>query len=101
MKIEYLNEFLVLAKYRNYVIASDMLYLSQSTLTRHIQSLEEYYGVQLFDRNTRKMEITRAGEMLVPYAKAMMKIYNDYLTDIEQRKENNNTAYSEQYLIDS
>ena len=108
MKIEYLDEFLTLAKYRNYVIAADMLYLSQSTLTRHVQSLEEFYGVTLFDRNTRKMEITKAGEMLIPYAQTITKMYNEFLTGTEKRIENNNyLVYSntivsnEQYLIDS
>ena len=108
MKIEYLNEFLMLAKYRNFVIAADMLYLSQSTLTRHIQALEEFYGVALFDRNTRKMEITREGELLIPYAQAITKLYDGYLSDLQRRSENNHySAYSsteanrDQYLIDS
>ena len=98
MKIEYLNEFLVLARCLNYVVASDMLFLSQSTLTRHIQALEEFYGVLLFDRSTRKMTLTREGKMLIPYAKAIMNKYNEYIAGAGTRGESNNAfAFSDQY----
>ena len=98
MKIEYLNEFLVLARCLNYVVAADMLFLSQSTLTRHIQALEEFYGVSLFDRSTRKMTLTKEGELLIPYAKAILNKYGEYLASTGNRRESNNAfAYSDQY----
>ncbi len=99
MKLEYLNEFLVLSRIRNYVVAADMLYISQASLTRHIKALEEFYGVTLFERSTRKMEITKEGQLLVHYAESILRLYNGYLRETGLRAETNNYLdFAEDYL---
>ena len=50
MEISYLNEFIVLAKYQNYFKASQELYIAQSTLSKHIVSLENECGYRLIDQ---------------------------------------------------
>lgn len=47
MKLEYLEDFVVLAETMNYEQAAFKLYVSQSTLSKHIQSLEEDLGEPL------------------------------------------------------
>ena len=39
--------------------------ISQSTLSAQVSALEKAYGVQLFDRSTRRVELTVAGERLL------------------------------------
>ena len=39
--------------------------ISQSTLSAQVSALEKAYGVQLFDRSTRRVELTSAGERLL------------------------------------
>ena len=48
MNTEYLKEFVVLAETKNFWEASDRLYMNQSTLSKHIKSLENELCVDLF-----------------------------------------------------
>lgn len=74
MKLESLKEFCVLAETRSYWKASEMLFVSQSTLSRHIKELESDLGVTLFARSTRNVKLTRFGLILLPYAKKMLQV---------------------------
>lgn len=74
LKLESLNEFCVLADTRSYWKASERLFVSQSTLSRHIKELENDLGVTLFARSTRNVKLTRFGLILLPYAKKMLQI---------------------------
>lgn len=73
MNTEYLKEFVVLAETRNYWEASERLYMNQSTLSKHIKSLEQDLGVALFERTTRKVNLTDYGEIFLPYAKSISR----------------------------
>lgn len=72
MQIEHLREFLVLAESKNYWNASSKLFISQSTLTKHIQHLEDEFGVPLFTRNSRNVELTPYGQAIIPYARKIV-----------------------------
>lgn len=62
MNTEYLKEFVVLAETKNFWEASDRLYMNQSTLSKHIKSLENELGINLFLRTTRRVELTNYGQ---------------------------------------
>ncbi len=64
MNIEALKYFQYIAKYKNITQAAKHLYISQSTLSRHIMSLENELGVKLFERNNKMVTLTEAGRML-------------------------------------
>ena len=78
MDLNYLREFVVLAQTGNYMEAAEILYSSQSTLSKHIKSLEAELGVPLFDRTTRKVRISKFGELLLPYAKQIVELQDKY-----------------------
>ena len=80
MDIKYIKDFVVLAEVGNYLEAADQLFISQSSLTRHIQQLEKDLGIQLFDRTTRKVELNKYGQMFLPYASQIVQIQYDYET---------------------
>ncbi len=69
MTLKQLKAFLALARTLNYANASLELHLSQSALSLTIKSLEEELGGKLFNRNTRRVELTQEGKSLIPYAK--------------------------------
>lgn len=56
--------FQLVVKHRTFTRAAREAGLSQSALTRQMQSLEDRLGVQLIERTTRSMELTAAGEYL-------------------------------------
>lgn len=62
--IRHLPYFATLAEDGNFNRASERLGLSQSALTRRIQTLEEELGVQLFTRTHRSAKLTAAGQTL-------------------------------------
>lgn len=58
MTFEQLQHFLAIAKYKNYSIAAEESFVSQSSLSKQIKALEEELGFKLFDRTTRNIELT-------------------------------------------
>ncbi|MBD2108285.1 LysR family transcriptional regulator [Nodosilinea sp. FACHB-13] len=64
MKLEQLRVFLAVAEHLHFTRAADSLYITQPAVSASIQTLEEEYGVKLFHRIGRHIELTDAGEML-------------------------------------
>jgi len=63
MTIEQLQYFMAVVKYKNFSVAAEECFISQSSLSKQIKALEkELNGIELFDRNTKKTEITYAGK---------------------------------------
>ena len=65
MELNHLKEFVVLAKIENYMEAAENLFISQSTLSKHIKSLETELGINLFDRTTRQVKLNEAGRVFL------------------------------------
>ncbi len=72
MDIEHLREFLTLADAVSLSEAADRLFLSQSTVSRHLQQLEAELGTPLFYRTSRRLEINAFGRLLLPYAQNLV-----------------------------
>ncbi len=92
MDLEYVKEFVTLAKIQNFMEAADSLYISQSSLSKHIQSLETELGVQLFERSSRNVYLNKNGEIFLTYANRMLKAYDECRTTFQNiEKENSNS----------
>lgn len=72
MELRHLRYFIVVAEYRNVRVASNHLHISQPAISRQIHDLEDELGVQLFDRTTRGLRLTRAGEQYLLEARRIM-----------------------------
>lgn len=68
-----LKYFIVAAEEMNFTKAAKRLYISQQSLSNHIAKLEDYFGVQLFDRNT-PLTLTVAGQRLLKNAQTIMDV---------------------------
>lgn len=64
MTLDQLRVFLTVVEYLHFTRAAEALYISQPAVSAAIQSLEEQYGVKLFHRIGRQIEITDAGKLL-------------------------------------
>ncbi|MCP2337398.1 DNA-binding transcriptional LysR family regulator [Actinomadura rupiterrae] len=53
----------------NFSVAARRLFVSQQALSRVIQQLERELGVTLFERTTRSVRLTAAGEAMQPWAR--------------------------------
>lgn len=59
--------------------ASGFLNLTQSAVSMQIKRLEEALDVALFDRATRKLHLTGAGEQMLGYARRMLELNDEVL----------------------
>lgn len=57
--------FLAVAQQKSFSKASQVLYISQPAISKHIKSLEEFYKTKLFDRKGIHIELTEAGRILL------------------------------------
>ena len=64
MTLDQLRVFLAVAEHLHFSRAAEELYITQPAVSAAIQSLEEQYGVKLFHRIGRRIEITEAGKLL-------------------------------------
>ena len=73
MDIYQMKYVLALAKHRNFTVAAESCYISQSSLSQQISKLEKELSVKLFDRTTRTIRITEAGAAFVEMAESILR----------------------------
>jgi DNA-binding transcriptional LysR family regulator len=83
MNIFHIIDFLKIVECGNYSEAADELYISQSVLSKHIQAIEKTLGVELFNRSTRKITLTKAGKIFLPYARQFENIFLQASKDLQ------------------
>jgi len=69
-----LQTFCAVARKRSFTQAAQEVNLSQSTVSFHIRSLEQEFGAKLFDRATREVTLTQAGELLLDYSQRILDL---------------------------
>ncbi len=74
---------LAVAKYRGFRRAAEKLFLTQPTLTRAIQDLEETLGTKLFDRSRRQVEPTPLGRIFLGRAEEVLRAASDLKREID------------------
>ena len=72
MEIAVLREFVSLAENLNFSTTAKRLFITQSTLSRHIAALEHELGCKLFERTSRRMVLTVEGEAFYEDAKHLV-----------------------------
>ena len=80
--------FQELSKDLNMTKTAERLYISQQTLSNHIQRLEQYYGTKLFYRKP-SLSLTCAGEFVLSFAQVVGKEernLKDILSDVEHQE---------------
>lgn len=88
MDTERCHEFVVLAQTCNYLQASDQLFISQSSLSKHIKALERELGVELFNRTTRKVQLTEHGRVFLPFARRIASAGHEAMVALDNARDN-------------
>ena len=74
MELRVLNYFLTVAREGGLTGASEVLHVTQPTMSRQIQELEEELGQKLFIRTTRSMVLTPEGMLLRKRAEEILEM---------------------------
>lgn len=88
MEFNQIEAFINVAKFKSFSKAADSIFLSQPAISAHIASLEKELNVQVFNRTSREVFLTPAGESFLKYAIDILNIrdkavYN--LVDFNER----------------
>ena len=83
MEIHQLQYIVEVAKQRNFTRAADAICVSQSTLSHQIAKLEDELGIKLFERNSRTVYPTQAGEKFIDHAQLVLANLETAKQDIQ------------------
>jgi DNA-binding transcriptional LysR family regulator len=72
IELTQLKVFLTAAEEKNFSQAARRLRMSQSAVSQNIQALERAYGVELFIRRGRSVELSEAGAAVLPTAREVI-----------------------------
>src|SRR3954454_19066596 len=68
MELRHLRTIAAVARHGSFSKAADELYLAQSAVSQQVRRFEEELGVEVFRRNSRSVEPTAEGEVVLAYA---------------------------------
>lgn len=77
MEFKHLNTFLAVAKELSFSKAAEVLNYAQSSVTSHIQALEDEFGVPLFERLGKRVILTEAGLRMVTAAEKIISLVDE------------------------
>jgi DNA-binding transcriptional LysR family regulator len=72
MNLRFIEAFVWVARLRSFRAASEKLHTTQTAISSRIASLENDFGVRLFERDKRTVTLTHSGEELLKYAEELL-----------------------------
>lgn len=82
VNLKQLQCFLRVSELQSFTVAAERMNMAQSALSRQVMNLEASLGVALIDRSSRRLRLTRAGEMLQARARHLLQLAEDIEREI-------------------
>lgn len=87
MEIRVLRYFLTVAREESITKASEVLHITQPTLSRQLSQMEEEVGVKLFKRGSRKITLTNEGILLRRRAEEILQLVDKTEKELVEQEE--------------
>lgn len=84
MDVRDLQVFLSVARHLNFTRAGEEVHLSQPSVSVRMRQLERDLGSKLFEQLGKKIALTEAGQLLVPYARRVIATMSDARQAIDE-----------------
>jgi len=84
-----LKIFKVVADVKSFSKASELLFLTQPTITQQIKKIENYLGITLFKRDKKGVYLTREGKEFYKYVEKILEDYRlleEKISDLKLKK---------------
>ena len=82
MNLRQLEAFIKVSDSKSFSKAAQELYLTQPTVSAHIQTLEKELKVRLFVRNTKTVKLSEDGKTLYQYARQMIELEQEIQSNV-------------------
>lgn len=83
MDIRHLEYFLEVARNQSFTKAAEKLYITQPTISKTIRNMEDEWGVTLFYRQGKRIELTDAGHIMYQQAQQMVDSFQRVSAELE------------------
>jgi DNA-binding transcriptional LysR family regulator len=83
MDIRHLQYFMEVARYKSFTKAAEALYITQPTISKTIKNMEEELHIVLFDRSTKKIELTDAGKIMMEQGRHILKSFQNLSSELQ------------------
>lgn len=87
MEIRVLRYFLTVVREESITKASEVLHITQPTLSRQLSQMEDEVGVKLFNRGTRKITLTNEGILLRRRAEEILQLVDKTEKELAEQEE--------------
>ncbi len=77
MEIRHLEYFIEVARQKSFSKAADQMHISQPSISKIIKEIEGHFGVVLFYRTTKYVELTDAGEIILEQAENIVSSFKN------------------------
>ena len=77
MTLRHLRIFVAVCETGSMTAASAQMFIAQPSISLAISEMEEYYGVKLFDRISRKLYLTDNGRRALQYARHLIDLFDE------------------------
>jgi len=106
MNFKELQSFVAISKFKNFSKAAKALYLTQPTISHHIQTLEEELQTTILVRTSKNVSLTKSGQLLLIHAQKILNekeqihfMFDNYNGDISGELEIATSTIPSQYYL--
>ena len=84
MNIRHLKYFISVAEHLNFTKAAEEFYIAQPAMSQLISGMEKELDTQLFIRNKRSVQLTKAGEVFLEEARGIVERYDQAVQKLQE-----------------
>ncbi len=84
LELRHLRTFCKVAELGNFTKAAQVLHYTEAAVSQQIQALEKDLGVALFERTTRSVTLTLAGQRFYGFARKILELHQQALDSVRQ-----------------